>query len=74
MTVNHPTREAPYWRRLRYAAWQESNALRADPTIALRARPLDKRPDRLAWLNRDTRSDGGLDLPDAGQRNGKKAA
>lgn len=55
--ADHPTADAPYWRHLRYAAWQEANVLRVDPTLTARYGPLDMRPERLRELCKESPRD-----------------
>ncbi len=55
--AEHPSGDAPYWRLVRYAAWQESNMLRSRP--ALLAGPLTRNldPVTLRELNKEAPRD-----------------
>ena len=46
--LEHPNRDAPYWRHLRYAAWMEANALRSFIAYPRRSVPLTTDPAVLA--------------------------
>lgn len=55
--ADHPPAVAPYWRHLRYAAWREANLCRLDPTYPARYGQLDKRPERLRELCKESPRD-----------------